>query len=168
MASTPMRTVTETLTEQGVNNKDLLIRSCLRLTASLDVDQASRPDLSRTFEQGGKAGKLLPHHVPLDAAISNLLGVSTTFAHGTAHQNTTSPRRHIAPCAPALKPEDWQSQQSMNRQGGTGLEQHTVGWAAPLSNEGRTIDKFMSTATPPIPASHAPAPAEACSTNPDS
>ncbi|KAK0764444.1 hypothetical protein N5P37_003846 [Trichoderma harzianum] len=80
MASTPTRTVTKTLTEQGVNNNDLLIRSCLRLTASLDVDQASRPDLSRTLEQGGNADKLLPHHVPLDAAISNLLGVSTTFA----------------------------------------------------------------------------------------
>lgn len=75
-----MRTVKETLTEQGVNNNDLLIRSCLRLTASLDVDQASRPDLSRTLEQGGNADKHLPHHVPLDAAISNLLGVSTTFA----------------------------------------------------------------------------------------
>ncbi|KAF3072697.1 hypothetical protein CFAM422_005477 [Trichoderma lentiforme] len=79
MASTSTKTVAKTLTEQGVNNNDLLIRSCLRLTASLDVDQASRPDLSRTFEQGGNADKLLPHHVPLDAAISNLLGVSNTF-----------------------------------------------------------------------------------------
>lgn len=88
MASTPTMTVTRRWPNKGVNNNDLLLRSCLRLRASPDVDQAIAPYIRKGRKCGQASAPPRAVRRPRRRHFM-LLGVSTTFAVSLA-----SPRSH--------------------------------------------------------------------------